>query len=495
GGTGLVVRPAAAGSGAFPQTLVFLADEVRTLEGGSRGEPFRLGPQQLALTDGATPGGSMAYALQKAGHAVFEASSGCVFFGEGTAVMRLNPSNEVTLAAGSKEQSGNRGGVGEAARFSSILALAADGRGAVFVAEPSSIRKLSFNGAGSNAASERTAAVTTLLNTAPPAYQWRALAYSAAAGGGLLAAAPYAVYLIPLRESGSPGGPPALLAGDPAAPGRADGCGAAARFNYIHSMHAGAGGCVYIADNWGLRKLDVARRTVSTVQACSFNFYSPALLAILPSGHMVGTSQERTDLQVLAGIFASSSLLQPKARAAGQEAAEELVKHLLASTLASSSANAGSATASGTSGDAGGNSGSKRRRASGDASSSHGANGNSSADTSGVVTVRVGDKAFIVHRSLLAYHSDYFKQLFESGFADSAAAEVVLSDADPDVFGLLLAYMYRGFLELAERLLMFDVRDRLAQQLLAGCTPASAVRDLLWAERHNMGELVAQLKV
>ncbi|PNH09484.1 Trishanku [Tetrabaena socialis] len=487
--TGLVVRPAAAGSGSPPQTLVFFADEVRMLEGGSRGEPCRLGPR-LLLTDGASPGSG--YAMRAAGRAaVFEPTSGCIFFSEGNTVMRLDGGNVVTLVAGGKdEQPASVDGAGEAARFGSIMALAADGRGAVFVAERSCIRKLSLNGAGSNAATERAAAVTTLSNTAPPAYHWTALAYSAA-GGVLLAASLSAVYSTSLPEGGNLGGQPQLLlAGAPSATGDA---GTAARFNRIHSMLVGASGCVYIADSMLLRKLDVAQRTVSTVQGCSCQGRPPTSLTILPSGHMVCASQSSTDLQVLAGIFASCSLL-PKARAWGQEAAEELVKHLQAPAQPSSSASAGSANACGAAGDAG------------DASGSHGASGNSSADISGVVTVRVGDKATIAHRSLLAYHSDFFKQLFDSGFADSSAAEIMLSEADPDAFGWLLAYMYRGFLEvpynllrpageLAERLLMPSVCAELAGMLLAGCTPVSAVGDLLWAERHNMGELVAQLKV
>ncbi|KXZ45690.1 hypothetical protein GPECTOR_51g675 [Gonium pectorale] len=131
-----------------------------------------------------------------------------------------------------------------------------------------------------------------------------------------------------------------------------------------------------------------------------------------------------------------------------------------------------------------------------------------------VLTVRVGPRAFLAHRSLLSLRSDYFKHLLapDSGFAEGAAthgtpfAETELPGADPEALEALLKYVYSGVpdvpdsllrpaAELAGRLLMPEVVCRhLAARLLAACTAATALADLLWAERHHMTRLVSELK-
>ncbi|KXZ49669.1 hypothetical protein GPECTOR_20g526 [Gonium pectorale] len=129
-----------------------------------------------------------------------------------------------------------------------------------------------------------------------------------------------------------------------------------------------------------------------------------------------------------------------------------------------------------------------------------------SSNGSPVLTVRVGDRAFVAHRALLAEHSGYFRQLLASeGFAESGAAEMTLGEADPDVFGRLLFYMYSGVLyllepqlkaaaQLADRLMMPDVCEQLKPRLLAACTPATIISYLLWAEEHNLTALIPALK-
>ncbi|KXZ49668.1 hypothetical protein GPECTOR_20g525 [Gonium pectorale] len=124
-----------------------------------------------------------------------------------------------------------------------------------------------------------------------------------------------------------------------------------------------------------------------------------------------------------------------------------------------------------------------------------------------VITVRVGDRAFVVHRALLAERCGYFKQLLASeGFVDSGAAEVTLGKADPDVFGRLLFFIYYNVLdvpatqlqatvELAGRLLMPQVCELLKPRLLAAaCTPTTIIPCLLWAEAHSFIALIPALK-
>ncbi|PNH09462.1 Kelch repeat and BTB domain-containing protein 12 [Tetrabaena socialis] len=239
-------------------------------------------------------------------------------------------------------------------------------------------------------------------------------------------------------------------------------------------MLSGADHRIHVVDYWDLRRLD-GHTTVSTVSPACFSRYSGrAHLAVLPSGQFAAVAAGHANLDVIGGGFAPSNQLTSARRHV------ELVNHLGAAAGCS-----GASTSS--AGDDGGS-----------ASGSGGPGGR-------IVTVRVGDSAFDAHRSLLAHHSDYFKQLFDSGFSDSGATEIVLSDVNAEAFVWLLAYMYRGVLEvpynllrptaeLAGWLFMPDVYHELAMRLMGACTPANTVSNLLWAEKHSMGELVAQLK-
>ncbi|KAG2436467.1 hypothetical protein HXX76_006770 [Chlamydomonas incerta] len=126
------------------------------------------------------------------------------------------------------------------------------------------------------------------------------------------------------------------------------------------------------------------------------------------------------------------------------------------------------------------------------------------------VTLRVGGRAFAVHRAILAARCDYFRQrLAADAFADGAAAELELPDADADAFALLLRWLYMGAVELpadagplqcvaelADRLLLPDLSTDATRKLLAAVTPATVVDALLWAERQGDGgaALLARLK-
>ena len=131
-------------------------------------------------------------------------------------------------------------------------------------------------------------------------------------------------------------------------------------------------------------------------------------------------------------------------------------------------------------------------------------------DATSDLTLCVGGRKFAVHRAILAARCDYFRQrLAADTFADGAAAELELPDADADAFALLLRWLYTGAVELpaaagqlqfiaelADRLLLPDLSAAATHKLLAAVTPATVVDAMLWAERQGEAgaALLAQLK-
>ncbi|GLC40165.1 hypothetical protein PLESTB_000790700 [Pleodorina starrii] len=121
------------------------------------------------------------------------------------------------------------------------------------------------------------------------------------------------------------------------------------------------------------------------------------------------------------------------------------------------------------------------------------------------VEVAVGVRRFRCHRLILSARCLYFRRLFTGGSADSGARQVVLQDADPDAFELLLRYMYTGDMtfpphlmravaELANRLLLPKVVHHVHRRLLAAAQPAGVVADMLWAHQQGFQELLGGLK-
>ncbi|GLI66234.1 hypothetical protein VaNZ11_009973, partial [Volvox africanus] len=121
------------------------------------------------------------------------------------------------------------------------------------------------------------------------------------------------------------------------------------------------------------------------------------------------------------------------------------------------------------------------------------------------VEVVVGDRSFSCHRAILAARCEYFRRLFQSGFADSSCSKVSLPDADPAAFLLILRYIYcaamdfpppllRALAELADRLLLPAASRTAQRQLLSATCPSSVVEDLLWAEARGFEELLTGLK-
>ncbi|KXZ45687.1 hypothetical protein GPECTOR_51g672 [Gonium pectorale] len=309
-----------------------------------------------------------------------------------------------------------------------------------------------------------------------PNQQWVGLSYDAAAGGELLAATRLAVCAVPLPSAaiGTDGAAaaPRPVAGDLSTWGSEDGAGTAARFARISGLQAGANRRTYVADGNRLRCLD-GRRCVSTLIPDAF---PPGALftTVLPSGCLAvcGSGIELKLYQV----EDSCAGPQPGGRPATAVPPERLGRYLRLPAAAQNGEEAAAASAA----------------------------------SRALVSVRVGSKAFAVHRSLLADHSESFAKLYLSANGAASDRETVLTDADPDAFELLLEYMYgsgtaslravpdellRPVAELAGRLGMPGVCSQLKERLLAVCsTPKTAATDLVWAERQGLHELVPELK-
>ncbi|PNH00371.1 hypothetical protein TSOC_013809, partial [Tetrabaena socialis] len=193
--TGIVARPK--GRGSSHQTLVFFCQEVRELLGGHDNHPFSLASVAVPLTGGAAPGGE-ALALRNSRCPVYDPATGCVYFAEGEAVFRLDERNVVSLVAGRRDQAGSVDGVGRAALFDDIRALTVDGRGAIYVAEPDCIRRISLCGEAPPA----DGVVTTLRDSTPVLDHWVGLAYLPYAEM-LLASTCSALCRVPLLRTGS----------------------------------------------------------------------------------------------------------------------------------------------------------------------------------------------------------------------------------------------------------------------------------------------------
>ncbi|KAG2500388.1 hypothetical protein HYH03_001960 [Edaphochlamys debaryana] len=110
------------------------------------------------------------------------------------------------------------------------------------------------------------------------------------------------------------------------------------------------------------------------------------------------------------------------------------------------------------------------------------------------LTLVVGGRRFPVHRAILSARCDFFKSQLEGGFADEAAAELGLPDADPAAFELLLRFVYTGAVdippalapavaELADRLLLPELCSDAQAVVLSGVSAETVVGSLLWAER------------
>ncbi|KXZ42454.1 hypothetical protein GPECTOR_145g745 [Gonium pectorale] len=104
-------------------------------------------------------------------------------------------------------------------------------------------------------------------------------------------------------------------------------------------------------------------------------------------------------------------------------------------------------------------------------------------------------RSFPAHRFILGVRCPYFRRLFAGGFADSAAPRVELPETEPEALAAVLRHLYTGdpgdlaegllrpVAELADRLLLPELRDHVAARLVRSVTPGTVVDGMLWADR------------
>ncbi|GLC45636.1 Ankyrin repeat and BTB/POZ domain-containing protein 1 [Pleodorina starrii] len=489
----IVVRPSSAccracGHSIHPCQILIICDNgVRELE--LRNTPPKCSPK-VSLKG---------LQLCGASSAAYEPITESVVVAERTRLLRLASDNSVSLIAGSSSDSAGdeqRGadGRGEAARFTAIKSLAADGRGNVYVAEADCIRKV-------NAI---TGEVSTIFRPEQHLQEpWVSLAYDAA-DETLLAARGSLVWSV------------ATAGGQVAATGPVEPTqGAAFRVitsawrhrevvaGQISAILAGAHGKVFVLSGSGqVGELDRRGCSSRAIHASSFgsSIEPSASMAILPTGQLAicdALSERLVLLPLAADLYpfvascpALGGRLSLKRK---RPPLPDILSQLAVPVVPPPSPGPGpgeAATATGA--------GAGAAARSGSSTAAH------------TVTVRFDDgSGFLAHRSVLTAHSEYFQRLLDpagGGFADSGAAEVRLGDTSAEVFGRLLSYMYGGELqmpgellrpaaELAGWLLMpAECSAQLQAWLLAAVTPATVVSELVWAAQHGLTDLVARLK-
>ncbi|XP_072016936.1 kelch-like protein 6 [Amphiura filiformis] len=66
------------------------------------------------------------------------------------------------------------------------------------------------------------------------------------------------------------------------------------------------------------------------------------------------------------------------------------------------------------------------------------------------VVVNISGRSFRAHKVVLAANSKYFLAMFTSGFKEKGESEIKI-EGNPDIFGILLDYLYTGKLKIAEK--------------------------------------------
>lgn len=103
-------------------------------------------------------------------------------------------------------------------------------------------------------------------------------------------------------------------------------------------------------------------------------------------------------------------------------------------------------------------------------------------------------KTFTVHKGLLCAKADYFKQMFNGGYAETSNLAADFPEDDPQAFSLLVGWLYTGRIEkfrengyvmdliklfgLAEKFLMPDLADDAIIQLIEYLKSVGASLDL-----------------
>ncbi|KAG2500323.1 hypothetical protein HYH03_001899 [Edaphochlamys debaryana] len=424
-------------------------------------------------------------------------------------------------------------GPGPSARFHCPCFLASDGRGCIYVADDTRIRQLQLPPSlaapssassstsatvpgtssrasstsqppgsypwaqGQGSASEAEAVAVTTLPLEAPAQIW-GLLYEDGRGRGdapsLIYATATAIYRYRLGAGDARAGAaePELLAGREGVGGSVDGHGTAALLGDVYGIALDGDGCIYAAevDNWqsasALRRIDPDGHVTTIASGLEGLLCRPG---VLPSGYLALCGRDHMlvldlGLKPPRGVGGSGR----GAGGPGGRGGDGL----------------GCSSEDGAGGEGRAGAGGKPRRT---LHADMGALLDRQPDGTADLTLVVGDRRFPVHRAILIARSDYFQQRLEGGFADGAAAELSLPDADPDAFALVLRWLYTGAVdipaalapavaELADRLLLPELCSDAQAVVLSGVEVESVVDSLLWAERcgHAFAPLLTQLK-
>jgi len=120
------------------------------------------------------------------------------------------------------------------------------------------------------------------------------------------------------------------------------------------------------------------------------------------------------------------------------------------------------------------------------------------------VQIKLGAQLFPAHRVVLAAESKFLAALFRNGFKDSSTPVVELKEVTPEVFELVLAFIYEGkcavpdwswlepVLAAALRLQVDALETSARKALEKGLTPENCIATLACADRHQQPALASQ---
>lgn len=64
--------------------------------------------------------------------------------------------------------------------------------------------------------------------------------------------------------------------------------------------------------------------------------------------------------------------------------------------------------------------------------------------------IKIGSKIFFVHKIVLASSSEYFNMMFTENFIESKKDEITMDELLPDIFEILIDYMYTLNIKITE---------------------------------------------
>ncbi|PNH04451.1 ARM REPEAT PROTEIN INTERACTING WITH ABF2 [Tetrabaena socialis] len=499
------------GEAASTQTLACVDLELRPLTGADGLSGLDVGPPLQLYADPAARDGEPVAArrpytpTRPLESPAWDSFSSAVYLIEGDAIVRLASDNTVTVVAGIVSRADEQDdvlldGPGRAARFSSPARRVSAGAGALYLTDGDghALRKLQLPGVGGGpapalaaaagravggaAGGQQAAAVAAdgevLMSTLPHRFNFWGLAFDCSrrdagdnGSGSLLFTTSTAIYRLPL---GDPNATPSLVAGAEGVQGDGeDGRGPDARFNNVMNIVLDGEGCLYVAHyvpehgttgTTTLCRVAVDGAVTTIVRGLSGRLYH---IAILPNGCVV-----LTDLHGALHVL-GLGLKLPRSHAAAAPLPLAAPAGPPPRTLPADL----------------------------------GALLDRQPDGTADLTIVVGDRTFHVHRLLLCARSDYFLRMFAAGFVEDNAQQLILPEADPDAFELWLRFVYTGavdiptaqakaVVELANQLLVPELRDQAAAVVEASVSAGTLVDLLLWAEERDLSVagLLSRLK-